>query len=105
MRLEVQYSCSPAYVAHRSRGSVGRRRGATGRYVVSHPSVVNLKFVQEQPQILRLRLPRNTRQTPLRMTTQFWCELQTRDTSDKNKDVARVGHPAFESALSAERRV
>jgi hypothetical protein len=34
------------------------------------PGVVNLKFMEEQPQILRLRLPQKTRQTSLRMTIQ-----------------------------------
>jgi hypothetical protein len=37
--------------------------------------VVNPKFVEKQPQVLRLRLPQNTRQTPLRMTVHLLCEL------------------------------
>ena len=41
------------------------------------PSVVSQKFVEEQPQILRLRPPRRT---TLRMTVQFFTEFQTQDT-------------------------
>ena len=38
-------------------------------------NVVNVKFVEEQPQILRLRLAQSTRQTALRMTAVFGREL------------------------------
>jgi hypothetical protein len=37
---------------------------------------MNPKIVERQPQILRLRLPRNARQTPLRMTGQLYGEIQ-----------------------------
>ena len=36
------------------------------------PKVVNQKFIKEQPQIFRLRLPQTTRQIPLRMTARCW---------------------------------
>jgi len=39
------------------------------------PTVVNRRFVKEQPQILRLRLPQATRQTSLRMTARFLSGL------------------------------
>jgi hypothetical protein len=42
-------------------------------------NVLSLKLVEEQPQILRLRLPQKARQTPLRTTILLWCELWTRD--------------------------
>jgi hypothetical protein len=41
-----------------------------GVYATSS-SVVSLKFVEEQMQVLRLRLPRKTRQTSLRMTDHY----------------------------------
>jgi HlyD family secretion protein len=39
------------------------------------PGVMNRRFVEEQPQVLRLRSPQIARQTSLRMTAQFWCLL------------------------------
>ena len=45
------------------RESAGHRRPKS--------SVVNPKFIKEQPQILLLRWPRKSRQTPLRMTVHF----------------------------------
>jgi hypothetical protein len=47
--------------------------GATGDVARAdaRPGVVNPKFAEEQPQIVRLRLPLNTRQTSLTMTVGF----------------------------------
>jgi hypothetical protein len=38
---------------------------------------MNAEFAERQPQILRLRLPQNARQTPLRMTDQLFSEFQS----------------------------
>jgi hypothetical protein len=53
------------------------------REPLTNANVVNPKFVERQPKILRLRLPRNTRQTPLRMTPELRCELQTQETRSR----------------------
>jgi len=46
----------------------------------SWASAVFPKFVEKQPQILRLRLPQRARQTPFRMTVHLCCEFQRQDT-------------------------
>ncbi len=41
---------------------------------------MRLELAEKQPQILRLRLPRDARQTSLRMTDQLFSEFQIQDT-------------------------
>jgi hypothetical protein len=40
---------------------------------------MNPQFAERQPQIVRLRLPQNARQTPLRMTPQLFSEFQIQE--------------------------
>jgi hypothetical protein len=49
--------------------------------------VANLKFTEEQPQILRLRKPQKTRLAALRMTSHLLNELQAQDNSDQRLEV------------------
>jgi len=84
------------------------RRQADFGIALSHPSVVSLKFIEKQPQILRLTTPelhskeqrplfgnpgteRRSGPRSLRMTANLCCVLQARDPSRKNKNTEGWG--------------